>query len=110
MISFYIRISNCLNDLNSFYDKWHMKINLTKTKFMVITRNGHGEKLNLTCNGKGVTQTNSYCYLSTMITSGGSFSLAMRTQHKEGIKAMFALLSSINRTKKCFTQIVIKFI
>ena len=76
-----------------------MKINLTKTKCMIITRNGHGEKLNLKFNAEGVTRTNSYCYLGTMISSCGSFSLAMRTQYKKGIKAIFALLSSINRTK-----------
>ena len=44
-------LQRCLNDLNSFCDKWHMKINLTKTKCMVITRNRHGEKLNFTFNG-----------------------------------------------------------
>ena len=77
-----------------------MKINLIKTKCMVITRNGHGEKVNLKFNGEGVTQINSYWYLGTTISSCGSFSLAMRTQHKKGIKAMFVLLSSINRQKK----------
>ena len=87
-----------------------MKINLTKTKCMVITRNGHGEKVNLKFNGEGVTQTNSYCYLCTLISSCGSFSSAMRTQYEKGIKAIFALLSSINMTKKCFTNIVIEFI
>ena len=103
-------LQRCLNDLNSFCNKWHLKINLTKTKCMVITRNGHCEKVNFKFNGEGMTQTNSYCYLGAMISSCGSFSLAMRTQYKKGIKAMFALLSSINRTKKCFTQIVIEFI
>ena len=39
-----------------FCNKWHMKINLTKTKGMVIIRNGHGEKVNLKFNGEGVTQ------------------------------------------------------
>ena len=92
-------LQRCLNDLNSFCNKWHMKINLTKTKYMVITRNGHGEEVNLKFNGEGVTQVNSYCYLGTMISSCRSFSLAMRTQYKKGIKAMFALLLSINRTK-----------
>ena len=60
-----------------------MKVNLTKTKCTVFTRNGHGEKVNLTFNGEGVTQTNSYSCLGTMISSCGSFSLAMRTQYKK---------------------------
>ena len=100
-------LQRCLNDLNSFCDKWHMKINLTETKCMVITRNGHGEKLNLMFNGEGVTQTNSYYYLGTMISSCGSFSLAMRTQYKKGIKAMFALLLSINRTKNTSPKLLL---
>ena len=49
-----------------------MKINLTKTKCMVITRSGHDERVNLRFNGEGVTQTNSYSYLGTMISSCGS--------------------------------------
>ena len=98
-------LQKCLNDLNSFCDKWHMKINLTKTKCMVITRNGHIEKLNLKFNGEGVTQTN--CCLGTMISSCESFSLAMRTQYKKGIKAMFALLSSINMTKNASPKLLL---
>ena len=54
-----------------------------------------------------VTQTNSYCYLGTMISSCGSFSLAMRTQYKKGIKAMVALLSSINRTKNTSPKLLL---
>ena len=100
-------LQRCLNDLNSFCDEWHMKNNLTKTKCMVIRRNGHGGKLNLTFNGKGVTQTNSYCYLHTLISSCGSFSSAMRKQYKKGIKAMFALLSSINRTKNTSPKLLL---
>ena len=100
-------LQRCLNDLNSFCNRWHIKINLTKTKCMVITRNGHGEKVNLKFNGEGVTQTNPYCYLDTMMSSCGSFSLAMRTQYKKGIKAMFALLSSINRTKNTSLKLLL---
>ena len=104
-------LQRCLNDINSFCNKWHMKINLTKTKCMVITRNGHGEKVNLKFNDESVTQTNSYCYSCTMISSCGSLlSLAMRTQYKKEIKAMFALLSSINRGKNTSPKIVIEFI
>ena len=50
-------LQRCLNDLNSFCNKWHMKVNLSKTKCMVVTRNRHGEKVNLTFNGEGVTLT-----------------------------------------------------
>ena len=42
-----------------------------------------------------------------MISSCGSFSSAMRTQYKKGIKAMFALLSSINRTKNASPKLLL---
>ena len=82
-------------------------MNLTKTNCMVITRNEHGEKVDLKFNGGGVTQTNFYCYLGTMISSSGLFSLAMRTQYKKGIKAMFALPSSINWTKNASPKLLL---
>ena len=84
-----------------------MKINLIKTKCMLITRNGHGEKVDLKFNSEGVTQTNTYCHLGIMISSCGSFSIAMRTQYKKGIKAMFALLSSINRTNNASPKLLL---
>ena len=33
-------LQRCLNDLNSFCDKWHMKINLAKTNCMVSQEKG----------------------------------------------------------------------
>ena len=50
-------LQRCLDDLNSFCNKWHMKVNLSKTKCMVVTRNGDGEKVNLKFNGESVTLT-----------------------------------------------------
>ena len=47
------------------------------------------------------------CHLGIMISSCGSFSSAMRTHYKEGIKAILALLSSINKTKNASPKLLL---
>ena len=52
-------------------------------------------------------QTNEYCYLGVMITACGSFSLAMKTLYKKGLKAMFCLLNNVNKTKQLSAKILL---
>ena len=45
-------------------------------------------------------QTNEYCYLGVMTTACGSFSSATKMLHKKGLKTMFCLLNTVNKTKQ----------
>ena len=42
-----------------------------------------------------------------MITSNGAFNLAMKVIYKKAVKAMFALLSSINKSKETSPEILL---
>ena len=77
-----------------------LKINMKKTQYLVINRNGKQPKCNLHFGDNIVKQTNEYCYLGVMITGCGSFSSAMKMLYKKGLKAMFCLLNNVNKTKQ----------
>ena len=82
-------IQNCLNKLQVYCKKWCLQINLKKTQYLVINRNGKQLKCKLYFGDKIVKHTNEYCYLGVMITACGSFSSAMKILYKKGLKAMF---------------------
>ena len=45
----------CLNGLKSYRNQWYLKVNLTKTKFMVVSKTDHLSKLKL-CFGNEVVK------------------------------------------------------
>ena len=51
-------IHNCLNKLHVYCKKWYLKINMKKTQYLVINRNGKQPKCNLHFGDNIVKQTN----------------------------------------------------
>ena len=99
-------IQNCLNKLHVYCKKWCLLINMKKTHYLVINRNGKQPKCKLHFGDNIVKQTNEYCYLGVMITACGSFSSAMKMLYKKGLKAMFCLLNNVNETKQLPVKIL----
>ena len=66
--------------------KWCLQINMKKTQYLVVNRNGKQPKCKLYFGENIVKQTNEYCYLGVMITACGSFSSAMKMLYKKGLK------------------------
>ena len=93
-------IQNCLNKLHVYCKKWCLQIHMNRTQYFVINRNGKQPKCKLYSRDKIVKQTNEYCYLGVMITACGSFSSAMKMLYKKGLKAMYCLLNTVNKTKQ----------
>ena len=81
------------------------QINMKKTRYLVINRNGKQPKCNLHFGDNIVKQINEYCHLGVMITAYGSFSSAMKMLCKKGLKAMFCLLNNVNKTKQLPVEI-----
>ena len=102
-----IGIHNCPNKLHVYCKKWCLKINMKKTQYLVINRNGKQPKCNLHFGDNIVKQTNEYCYLGVMITACGSFSSAMKMLYKKSLKAMFCLLNNVNKTKQLPVKILL---
>src|SRR5207245_5844750 len=64
------RLMNKLNDTAKNFD---MKINVQKTKTMVVCWDGGGV-VNITVDGQRIEQVKSFKYLGSVITEGGSHS------------------------------------
>src|SRR6476619_2704025 len=61
------RLMDSLNTTAKHYD---MKINVKKTKAMVVSRNG-GERVNITVEGQSVKQVSKFRYLGSLISEDG---------------------------------------
>ena len=97
----------CLDSLKLYCNQWHLKENLTKPKFMV-SKTGRLSKLKLYFGNDVVKETDSYCYLGTMISSCGSFPLAIKSLYKKGLKAMFALMSSVHKSRNALPELLLE--
>ena len=100
-------IQNCLDKLHVYCKKWCLQINMKKTQYLVINRNGKQPMRKLHFGDMIVMQTNEYRYLGVMITACGSFSSAMKMLYKKGLKALFCLLNSVNKTKQLLVKILL---
>jgi hypothetical protein len=60
-----------LNAVNEEGEKWGMKINVAKTKTMVIHKRGVTPNNNLNLNGNALQQVSSFVYLGHLITEDG---------------------------------------
>ena len=80
---------------------------MKKPQCLVINRNGKQPKFIIYFGDKIVKQTNEYCCIGVMITACGSYSSAMKMLHKNGLKAMFCLLDTVNKTKKLQVKILL---
>ena len=72
MLAGYIQrlIYNLMNGLERAAKGFAMKINVKKTKTMVVSRNG-GKSVNIVIDGKKVEQVTKFRYLGTLISEDG---------------------------------------
>ena len=59
-----------MDNLNTTAKHYDMKINITKTNAMVVSRNG-GERVNITVEGQSVEQVSKFRYLGSLISEDG---------------------------------------
>src|SRR6476619_5146657 len=63
-------LQSLMDSLNTTAKHYDMKINIKKTKAMVVSRNG-GEKVNITVEGQSVEQVSEFRYLGSLISEDG---------------------------------------
>src|SRR6476619_1189464 len=63
-------LQSLMDSLNTTEKHYDMKINIKKTKAMVVSRNG-GEIVNITVEGQSVEQVSKFRYLSSLISEDG---------------------------------------
>src|SRR6476619_7380688 len=63
-------LQSLMDSLNTTAKHYDMKINIKKTKAMVVSRYG-GEKVNITVEGQSVEQVSKFRYLGSLISEDG---------------------------------------
>src|SRR6478609_2519322 len=63
-------LQTLMDSLNTTANHYDMKINIKKTKAMVVSRNG-AERVNITAEGQSVKQVSKFRYLGSLISEDG---------------------------------------
>ena len=63
-------LQSLMDSLNTTAKHYDMKINIKKTKAMVVSRNG-GERVNITVEGQSAEQISKFRYLGLLISEDG---------------------------------------
>ena len=82
-----------LNGLKSYCDKWHLKVNIAKTKVMVFSKGRIQKKPSIMYGDSPLEVTDNFVYLGLNFYCSGSFKPATEMLTKQANNAMFALLS-----------------
>ena len=83
-------LQNLLNKLKIFCDKWHLQVNINKSKVMIFNRSGKILKgHNFVYDGNTVSLVNEYKYLGIIFKPSGSFTEAIDQLAKKASKAIF---------------------
>ena len=87
-------LNSCLGKLADYCEKWHLEINVKKSKIVIFNQTGKilsGQNFQLRGIRLEVVQT--YCYLGIEIACSGSFRIAKTNLMDKANKAMFPLRS-----------------
>ena len=73
-------LQNGINILNAYYNRWKLKVYISKTKVVVFRKGGTlPRNLKFYYDGQKLEIVSSFSYLGIIFTSGGSFSGAQQT-------------------------------
>ena len=90
-------LQNCLNQLNSWCERWLMQINLKKTKVMIFQKsNKKQQRPDFFIGDKTIQITQEYHYLGLNLSSNGLFTQAIKTLTAKGIQTLFSIKKKIN--------------
>ena len=90
-------LQNCLKKLQTYCDKWKLKVNTKKTKTMKVEkRQSHQSEENSLFRERPIEECKSYTYLGTVISSNGKIEANIQLC-KTASRAMYTLLSHTNK-------------
>ena len=89
-------LHNCLNQLSDYCFKWDLRVNTSKSKFIVFNKSGKilGD-YKFSLDKKTIDMVQSYCYLGIDMSANGSFGQAISNLDDKAGKAMFTLTDTI---------------
>ena len=91
-------LQNCLEKLQTYCDKWKLKVNTTKTKTMKVEkRQSCQSEENFLFRETPIEEYKSYTSLETVISSNGKFKANTQQLCKTASRAMYTFLSHTNK-------------
>ena len=92
-------IDKQLRIIEDYCNKWGLKVNASKTKFMVINGrcNNSSADSRPSIDGDELDQVTNYCYLGITISSNGKFNEAIKLLSRKGLGALFSLHRTVDR-------------
>ena len=72
-------LPSLMDNLNTTAKHYDTKINIKKTKAMVVSRNG-GERVNITVKGQSVEQVSKFRYIGSLISEDGRYLNDVKTR------------------------------
>ena len=99
-----------LDTLNNFCLEWGVEINANKTKLMKFNaRFENCQPVPLKIGNHFLEEVDSYCYLGIEVHKSGSFTNARTELKKKAMRALYAMKSSINKSKLSFRSLTTLF-
>ena len=89
-------LSESLQRLGKYTEKWNLKISERKTKIMIFNKSGKTIRLNIKVNGILISSCTEYTYLGTVFTPGNTFKKNQVMLFKKACRALFGFLREIN--------------
>jgi len=84
-------LQRCIEGVKQFSEKWHLDINLNKTKAVIFNKSGTPIKEVLKYGDATIECVNSYTYLGIDFNISGSFENAIKRLYEKGSKALYKL-------------------
>ena len=101
------QLQKCLNSLDKYCQKWHLSVNVNKTKIVIFSRGYIKKHPKFYIGNSEIEVCREYIYLGVTFSANGSFNPAIRKQISQARKAQFALLEKV-RTLRLPPDIVIE--
>ena len=91
-----VSLQNNLNRLNTYCNKWHLSVNLKKTKIVAFSTSGRKCKHQFVYDKKLIDNVSEYNYLGIKFASSGTFTFAKKELIFKARKALFKVYKSVN--------------
>ena len=102
-------LQRCVDKLSLYCHKWHLNINMVKTKTMVISSSGKMPKsFTINLNNQPIEQTKTYKYLGLNIHNNGNFKKGTANLKQKALKAWFKCRSILNSNKINNTELYLQ--
>ena len=100
-------LQSCLDELNTYCNKWGLIINAKKTQCMIMARGTTKEEEPLTIGGNKLDYVGTYKYLGIIISRNGNIKNMIHDRVEKAKKAIFAVTRALKTTQNVSARLAI---